>query len=97
MLREGNSLLKLGVIMMALALALVLGGVVVSATLRSEPERVVAAQVATKSLAKSRVTPPASKAVRLRSLIARRSPPVTPVGRRRWGTTHPPLVGRWAA
>jgi len=42
-------LLKVGVIMIALALALVIGTVVVSATLRSEPERVVAAEVATKS------------------------------------------------
>jgi sortase A len=49
-LREGNSLLvKVGVIMMALALALVIAAVVVSATLRSHPERVVTAEVATKS------------------------------------------------
>jgi sortase A len=41
--------LKVGLIMMALALALVIGAVVVSATVRSEPERVVAAEVATKS------------------------------------------------
>jgi sortase A len=41
--------MKVGLIMMALALALVIGAVVVSATLRSEPERVVAAEVATKS------------------------------------------------
>jgi sortase A len=48
--REGNSLLmKVGLIMMALALALVITGMVVSATLPSEPERVVAAEVATKS------------------------------------------------
>src|SRR5215211_1888376 len=48
-LREGNSLLvKVGVIMMALALALVIAAVVVSATLRSHPERVVTAEVATK-------------------------------------------------
>jgi sortase A len=47
--KEGISLLKVGVIMMALALALVLGGVIVSATLRSEPERVVVAEVAAKS------------------------------------------------
>jgi sortase A len=49
MLREANSLLKVGVIMMALALALLLAAAVVSATLRSEPER-VAAEVATKSV-----------------------------------------------
>ena len=43
MLREGNSLLmKVGVIMMALALALVIAAAVVSVTLGSEPERVVA-------------------------------------------------------
>jgi sortase A len=42
-------LLKVGVIMMALAIALVIGALIVSATLRSEPERVVAAEVATKS------------------------------------------------
>jgi sortase A len=48
--REGNALLmKLGMIMMALALALVIAAVVVSATPRSEPERVVAAEVAMKS------------------------------------------------
>ena len=35
--------------MMALALALVIGAVVISATVRSEPERVVAAEVAAKS------------------------------------------------
>jgi cytoskeletal protein RodZ len=46
-LREANSLLKVGVIMMALALLIAAG--VVRATLRSEPERVVPAEVATKS------------------------------------------------
>src|SRR5215207_6110339 len=48
-LREGNSLLKVGVIMMALALALLLAAAVVSATLRSEPERLVVAEVARRS------------------------------------------------
>jgi sortase A len=48
--REANSLLiKVGLIMMALALALLIGAVVVSATLSSEAERVVAAEVAAKS------------------------------------------------
>jgi sortase A len=47
--REGNSLLKVGLIMMALALVLVIAIAVVSATLRSEPERVVAAEVARRS------------------------------------------------
>jgi sortase A len=48
--REGNSLLmKVGVIMMALALALVIAAAVVRVTLGSEPER-VAAEVATKSV-----------------------------------------------
>jgi sortase A len=46
---EGNSLLKVGVIMIALALALVIAAVVVSATVGSEPRRVVPAEVATKS------------------------------------------------
>ncbi len=41
--------MKVGLIMMALALALVIAAVVVSATARSEPERVVAAEVAAKS------------------------------------------------
>jgi sortase A len=41
--------MKVGLIMMALALALVIGAVVVSATVRSEPERMVAAEIATKS------------------------------------------------
>jgi sortase A len=49
-IREANSLLKVGVIMMTLALALVIAvAVVVGVTLGSEPERVVAAEVATKS------------------------------------------------
>jgi sortase A len=48
-LRKGP-LLKVGVIMMVVALALVIAAVVVSATLRSEPEGVVAAEVAAKSL-----------------------------------------------
>ena len=47
MLREGNPLLKVGLIIMALAL--VIAAVVVSATLGSHPERVVTAEVATKS------------------------------------------------
>jgi sortase A len=47
--KEGDSLLKVGVIMMALALALLGAAAVVSATLRSEPEPMVAAEVATKS------------------------------------------------
>src|SRR5829696_8540 len=47
--REANSLLKVGVIMMALALALLIAAAVVSATLHNEPERLVAAEVATKS------------------------------------------------
>jgi sortase A len=49
-LREADSLLiKVGMIMMALALALLIAMVVVSDALRSEPERLVAAEVATKS------------------------------------------------
>jgi sortase A len=42
-------LLKVGLIMMALALALLIAAVVVSVALRSDPKRVVAAEVATKS------------------------------------------------
>ncbi len=48
MFRE-DPLLKVGVIMMALAVALVIAAVVVSVALRSEPGRVVAAEVAAKS------------------------------------------------
>jgi sortase A len=44
--REEDPLLKVGVIMMALALALVIAAIVVSVALRSEPGRVVAAEVA---------------------------------------------------
>jgi sortase A len=47
---EGASLLKVGVALMALAVGLVIAAVVVSVALRSEPERVVAADVAAKSL-----------------------------------------------
>jgi sortase A len=47
---EGNSLLmKVGLIMVALALALVITAMVVSVPLRSDPERLVAAEVATNS------------------------------------------------
>jgi sortase A len=49
-LGEGNSLLfKVGLIMMSLALALLITAVVVSVALRSEPGRVLPAEVATKS------------------------------------------------
>ncbi len=48
MFREGDSLLKVGVALMALAVALVIAAVVVSVVLRGEPERVVATEVATK-------------------------------------------------
>jgi sortase A len=44
--------MKVGLIIMSLALALVITAVVVSATLRSEPERAVAAEVAAKSHSK---------------------------------------------
>ena len=47
---EGASLLKVGVALMALAVGLVIAAVVVSVALRSEPERVAAADVAAKSL-----------------------------------------------
>jgi sortase A len=50
-IREGNSLLmKVGLIMMALAIALVIAAVVVRVTVGSERERLVAAEVATKTL-----------------------------------------------
>jgi sortase A len=47
--KEGVSLLTVGVIMMALALAVLIAAAVVSATVHNEPERVVAAEVATNS------------------------------------------------
>jgi sortase A len=47
--REGDSLLKAGVVMMALAVGFVIVAVVVSVALRSEPEQVVAEEVAAKS------------------------------------------------
>ena len=51
MIREANSLLiKVGLIMMALAIALVIAAVVVRVTVGSERERLVAAEVATKTL-----------------------------------------------
>ena len=49
MFGEGDSLLRVGVVMMALALALVIAAVVVSVALRDDPERVVASEVAAKS------------------------------------------------
>jgi sortase A len=49
--REANShLMKVGLSMLVLAFAFLIAAVVVSATRRSEPERLVAAEVATKSL-----------------------------------------------
>ena len=47
---EGDSLLKVGVALMALAVGLVIAAVVVSVALRTEPERLVVADVAAKSL-----------------------------------------------
>jgi sortase A len=47
--REVPLLMKVGVIMMALALALLIAALVVSVAVRSEPERLVAAEVAAKS------------------------------------------------
>src|SRR5215207_8610082 len=47
--REVTLLMKVGLIMMALALALLIAAVVVSVPLRSDPERLVAAEVATNS------------------------------------------------
>ena len=49
MFREVPLLMKVGTVMMALALALVIAAVVVSVTLGSEPERVVPAEVAKRS------------------------------------------------
>ncbi len=49
MFGEGGTLIRVGVAMMALALALVIAAIVVSVALRSEPGRVVAAEVARKS------------------------------------------------
>jgi hypothetical protein len=48
--REVPLLMKVGVIMMSLALALVIAAVAVRVTLGSESGRVVASEVATKSL-----------------------------------------------
>jgi sortase A len=45
--REGDSLLKVGVVMMAFALVLVVAAVLASAVLRGGPERVAAAKAAT--------------------------------------------------
>jgi sortase A len=53
--REGDTLLKVGVILMVFALALTVAAVVVSVALRSESERVVAAEAAA---TKSPVEPP---------------------------------------
>jgi sortase A len=50
---EGDSLLRVGVVMMALALALVIAAIVVSVALRGgDPEQVVASEVAAKSFQK---------------------------------------------
>jgi sortase A len=86
-LREGNSLLKLGVILMALALALVIAAVVVRVTLGGEPGRVLPAEVARKSV---REAPPHSSGKLEESLrYGTPSPSREPVRQRKEDTKEP--------
>ena len=96
MLREANSLLvKVGVIMMALALALLIAAAVVSATLRSEPDRLVAAEVARRSPGEAPRYSSGEEGIATKKSSREKESPVTLLGSRsRWGTARPPLVGR---
>jgi sortase A len=75
--REGNSLLmKVGVITMALALALVIAAAVVRVTLGSAPDRLVAAEVATKSIGEApRYSPGEEGSATKNSSSEKESPP----------------------
>jgi sortase A len=88
--REGNSLLmKVGLIMMALALTLVMAAVVVRVTLGSEPGR-VAGEVARKAL---REAPRYSSGNQEESLrYGSPSPPDEPVGQRKEDAKEPQAV-----
>ena len=70
-----DSLLRVGVILMTLALALVIAAVVVSVALRSEPERVVAAEVATKSLSEPTRYSSGDKGSATKKPSSRKEPP----------------------
>ena len=84
--------------MMALALALVIAAVVVSVTLGSEPERVVAAEVATKSPGEAPRYSSGEEGSATKNSSSEKESPRYPSGRRsRWGTARPPLVGRWGS
>lgn len=89
MSRVGDSLLKVGVILMALALALVIVGVVVSVTLGTEPGR-VAAEVASKSVGE----PPGYSSGEQESSLGygASSPSGEPIGQRREDAKEPQEV-----
>jgi sortase A len=71
-----NALLKVGVALMALAVALVIAAVVVTFALRSEPERVVAAEVAaTKSLDEPQLYSPGEEGSAIRKSSFREKEP----------------------
>jgi hypothetical protein len=97
--REVPLLMKVGVIMMSLALALVLGAVVLSIALRGQPERVVVSEAAKKSPGQasrhsSDKEGRATEGARLRTHLLRGRARITPLGRSRLGTARrPPLVG----
>jgi hypothetical protein len=81
--------------LMALALALVIVAVVVSVALRSEPEGVVAAEVARQSLSE----PPRYSSGEAGSATSKSSSEKEPLlGRRSCrDTVRPPMVGRWGS
>ncbi len=100
MFREANSLLmEVGVIMMALALALLIAAAVVSVTLRSEPERVVTAEVATKSPGEAQGYSSGEEGSATKNSSSGKDSHLTPLGSRRsrGGTARPPLVSRWSS
>jgi hypothetical protein len=79
-----------------MALALLIAAGVVRATLRSEPERVVAAEVAKKSPGEAPRDSSGEEGSATKKSSSQKDPPVTSLGRSRWGTARPPVVGRWA-
>ena len=96
MLREVNSLLlKVGVILMALALALVIATVVVSVTLGSEPDRLLPAEVAKRSTGEA---PLRTSSGQEGSATKKSSSEKESSSSESMGTDRPPpLVVRWSS
>ena len=88
--------MKVGLIMVALALALLIAAVVVRVTVGSEFERVVAAEVATKSLGEApRYSSGKAESATKKSSSQKESLHSSSGGSNRWDSVGPHLVDRW--